>query len=80
MRRFLEGRRGIDSASWLTGLPASRDLYQRGGRRPYASVNFITAHDGFTLHDLVSYEQKHNEANGENNRDGDNDNQLELRR
>ena len=51
------------------------------GRRPYASINFVTAHDGFTLHDLVSYNEKHNEANGEENRDGTDDNaQLELRR
>src|SRR6478609_494193 len=50
-------------------LSGSSDLYAWGGRRPYASVNFITAHDGFTLRDLVSYEQKHNEANGEGNRD-----------
>ena len=52
----------------------SSDLYDANGRRPNASINFITAHDGYTLHDLVSYEQKHNEANGENNRDGDNHN------
>jgi isoamylase len=51
-------------------LTGSSDLYGHGGRRPYASVNFITAHDGFTLHDLVSYNDKHNEANGEDNRDG----------
>ncbi|WP_082119953.1 glycogen debranching protein GlgX [Saccharothrix sp. ST-888] len=55
-------------------LSGSSDLYQRGGRRPYASVNFITAHDGFTLRDLVSYQRKHNEANGEDNRDGTDDN------
>ncbi|WP_256104066.1 MULTISPECIES: glycogen debranching protein GlgX [Streptomyces] len=55
-------------------LSGSSDLYAWGGRRPYASVNFVTAHDGFTLRDLVSYEQKHNEANGEGNRDGTNDN------
>lgn len=55
-------------------LSGSSDLYAWGGRRPYASVNFITAHDGFTLRDLVSYEHKHNEANGEDNRDGTNDN------
>ncbi|MDT0306915.1 glycogen debranching protein GlgX [Streptomyces sp. DSM 44917] len=55
-------------------LSGSSDLYAWGGRRPYASVNFITAHDGFTLRDLVSYEQKHNEANGEDNRDGTDDN------
>ncbi|GAA1372369.1 glycogen debranching protein GlgX [Streptomyces beijiangensis] len=51
-------------------LSGSSDLYAWGGRRPQASVNFITAHDGFTLRDLVSYERKHNEANGEGNRDG----------
>ncbi|ORT55226.1 glycogen debranching protein GlgX [Streptomyces sp. CB03238] len=55
-------------------LSGSSDLYAWGGRRPYASVNFITAHDGFTLRDLVSYQLKHNEANGEGNRDGTNDN------
>ncbi|MFJ5846125.1 glycogen debranching protein GlgX [Streptomyces sp. NPDC092903] len=55
-------------------LTGSSDLYAWGGRRPYASVNFVTAHDGFTLRDLVSYEQKHNEANGEGNRDGTSDN------
>jgi glycogen operon protein len=55
-------------------LTGSSDLYQDDGRRPHASVNFVTAHDGFTLHDLVSYERKHNEANGEENRDGENHN------
>ncbi|WP_299529184.1 glycogen debranching protein GlgX [uncultured Streptomyces sp.] len=57
-------------------LSGSSDLYAWGGRRPYASVNFITAHDGFTLRDLVSYEHKHNEANGEDNRDGTSDNRA----
>ncbi|MFD7539474.1 MULTISPECIES: glycogen debranching protein GlgX [unclassified Streptomyces] len=57
-------------------LSGSSDLYAWGGRRPYASINFITAHDGFTLRDLVSYERKHNEANGEGNRDGTNDNRA----
>jgi isoamylase len=52
----------------------SSDLYQDDGRRPFASVNFVTAHDGFTLSDLVSYGHKHNEANGEDNRDGENEN------
>jgi glycogen operon protein len=56
-----------DLAWRLTG---SSDLYEKGGRRPYASINFITAHDGFTLSDLVSYNEKHNEANGDDNRDG----------
>jgi isoamylase len=55
-------------------LTGSSDLYQANARRPYASINFITAHDGFTLRDLVSYNEKHNEANGEDNRDGANDN------
>ncbi|MET9443114.1 glycogen debranching protein GlgX [Streptomyces sp. NPDC006610] len=55
-------------------LSGSSDLYAWGGRRPYASVNYVTAHDGFTLRDLVSYERKHNEANGEGNRDGSDDN------
>ena len=58
-------------ASRLTG---SSDLYQQDSRRPVASVNFVTAHDGFTLQDLVSYDHKHNEANGEDNRDGSDDN------
>ncbi|HYK65436.1 MAG TPA: glycogen debranching enzyme, partial [Patescibacteria group bacterium] len=58
-------------ASRVTG---SSDLYRAGGRAPQASVNFVTAHDGFTLADLVSYNDKHNEANGEDNRDGDNQN------
>ena len=65
-----EGRIG-ELAYRLTGSP---DLYQHSGRRPYASINFVTAHDGFTLNDLVSYNEKHNEANGEENRDGDNNN------
>src|SRR6202051_3745596 len=58
-------------ASRLTG---SSDLYEATGRRPSASINFVTAHDGFTLNDLVSYNEKHNEANGEDNQDGGNDN------
>jgi isoamylase len=51
-------------------LSGSSELFHRKGRRPWSSINFVTAHDGFTLHDLVSYERKHNEANGEDNRDG----------
>jgi glycogen operon protein len=58
-------------ASRITG---SSDLYQDDGRRPFASINFVTAHDGFTLRDLVSYNEKHNEANGEDGRDGADDN------
>jgi isoamylase len=73
VRRFWKGDGGqlSDFAFRLTG---SSDLYQFDGRRPYASINFITAHDGFTLCDLVSYNEKHNEANGENNQDGNNNN------
>ncbi len=59
---------------FATRVLGSGDLYNQRGRRIWASVNFITAHDGFTLHDLVSYDGKHNEANGENNNDGHNDN------
>ena len=55
-------------------LTGSSDLYESDGRRPYASINLITAHDGFTLYDTVAYNEKHNEANGENNQDGHNDN------
>ncbi len=55
-------------------LTGSADLFEHGGRRPYASVNILTAHDGFTLYDTVAYNEKHNEANGENNQDGHNDN------
>jgi isoamylase len=66
-----EGRIG-EMAYRLTGSP---DLYEHDGRRPYASINFVIAHDGFTLADLVSYNEKHNELNGDDNRDGDNNNQ-----
>jgi glycogen operon protein len=55
-------------------LTGSSDLYERDGRSPFSSINFVTAHDGFTLRDLVSYNDKHNEANGEDNRDGSDDN------
>jgi glycogen operon protein len=73
VRRYWRGDDGqiAELAYRLTG---SSDLYERGGRRPYASINFVTAHDGFTLHDLVSYNDKHNEANGEGNQDGHDDN------
>ena len=73
VRRFWKGDDGTlsDFAYRITG---SSDLYQYDGRKPYASINFITAHDGFTLCDLVSYNEKHNEANGDNNTDGANDN------
>jgi glycogen operon protein len=68
--------RGTDQtlAEFAYRFTGSSDLYEGTARRPYASVNFITAHDGFTLRDLVSYSEKHNEANGEDNRDGENHN------
>lgn len=73
VRSFWRGEKGKlpELASRLTG---SGDIFNQRGRRPSASVNFVTAHDGFTLHDLVSYNDKHNEANGDNNSDGTNDN------
>jgi isoamylase len=69
VRGFWRGDEGR-LADFATRLSASPDLFNKRGRKPWASVNFITAHDGFTLNDLVSYEDKHNDANGENNRDG----------
>ena len=73
VRRFWKGDEGqlSDFAYRLTG---SSDLYQGDGRKPYASINYVTSHDGFTLTDLVSYNDKHNEANGTDNKDGDNNN------
>jgi glycogen operon protein len=73
VRRFWRGDRGV-VPELATRLSGSSDLYEQSGRRPYASINFVTAHDGFTLADLVSYNEKHNEANGEDNRDGENHN------
>jgi isoamylase len=73
VRHFWKGDGGQVSALGYR-LTGSSDLYEQGGRRPYASINFVTAHDGFTLADLVSYNEKHNEANGEENRDGYHDN------
>ncbi|WP_029001294.1 glycogen debranching protein GlgX [Azohydromonas australica] len=73
MRAYWKGDGGLigEFARRLTG---SSDLYGRSGKKPHASINFITAHDGFTLHDLVAYNAKHNEANGEDNRDGSDNN------
>ena len=73
VRRFWRGDGGVVS-ELATRLSGSSDLYEQSGRRPYASINFITAHDGFTLADLVSYNTKHNEANAEQNADGENHN------
>lgn len=73
MRRFWKGDGGTVN-EFATRLAGSSDLYAWSGRKPYASINFITCHDGFTVQDLVSYSDKHNQANGENNADGSSDN------
>jgi len=73
VRRFWRGDQG-QVPEFASRISGSSDLFQYGGRRTYASINFVTAHDGFTLNDLVSYDHKHNEANGEDNRDGHDDN------
>ena len=73
VRRFWRGDRDV-VAELASRLSGSSDLYAASDRHPYASVNFVTCHDGFTLHDLVSYERKHNDANGEESRDGTDDN------
>jgi isoamylase len=73
VRRFWKGE-GRLASELATRLAGSSDLYEGDGRNPYASINFITAHDGFSLQDLVSYDHKHNDANGEGNRDGSDDN------
>jgi len=73
VRGFLCGHAGSVS-KLATRLAGSSDLYENSGRRPFNSINFVTSHDGFTLQDLVSYNHKHNEANGEDNRDGENHN------
>ncbi|MDH5756308.1 MAG: glycogen debranching protein GlgX [Nitrospinota bacterium] len=72
-RQFLAGNRG-QASEMATRLAGSADLYQEEGRYPYHSINFVTCHDGFTMADMFSYNEKHNEANGEENRDGDNNN------
>ena len=73
VRSFWRGESGL-LGPIATRMAGSSDLYQSSGRRPYHSINFVVSHDGFPLNDLVTYEQKHNEANGEGNRDGDNNN------
>ncbi len=73
VRRYWRGDEGTRGAL-ATRLSGSADLFESGGRPPYCSINFITSHDGFTLNDLVSYREKHNFSNGEENRDGDNNN------
>lgn len=73
VRRFWRGD-GHTASELATRLCGSSDLYEHNGRRPYASINFVTCHDGFSLHDLVSYDHKHNEANGQHNQDGESHN------
>ena len=73
VRSFWKGDEA-ETADFARRITASGDLFNKRGRKPWASINFITAHDGFTLHDLVSYQERHNEANGEDNRDGHQDN------
>ena len=70
VRKFWKSDGG-QAAEFASRIMGSMDLYRHNGRRPYHSINFVTAHDGFTLHDLTSYNEKHNAANGENNHDGD---------
>ena len=73
VRRFWRGDADMRGA-FATRITGSSDLYQSSGRKPYHSINFVTSHDGFTMNDLVTYADKHNDANGEGNRDGDNHN------
>lgn len=73
VRRFWKADAGT-IGEFATRLSGSSDLYEQSGRRPYASINFISCHDGFTLNDITCYNEKHNEANGEDNNDGANDN------
>ncbi len=74
IRDFWRGNSSV--SEFASRFGGSADLYERDGKRPFASINFVTAHDGFTLRDLVSYNEKHNEANGEDNRDGTDDNRA----
>ena len=73
VRRFVRGDKGMVPVL-ATRIGGSSDLYQSSGRLPHSSINYVTCHDGFTLYDLVSYQKKHNEENGEDNRDGSNHN------
>ncbi|MFC1729589.1 glycogen debranching protein GlgX [candidate division KSB1 bacterium] len=76
IRAFLKGDKNTRSA-FAYRLTGSSDLYMKNGQTPVRSINYVTSHDGFTLYDLVSYKEKHNEANGEENRDGENNNMSE---
>ena len=74
MRDWWRSDVGVGELGWR--MSGSADLYSSEGRRPYSSINFVTAHDGFTLRDLVTYQEKHNRANGEDNRDGNDHNRA----
>ncbi len=76
VRRFWRGDDGM-VGSFASRICGSADIYAKSGKGPESSINFVTCHDGFTLNDLVSYRHKHNEANGENNHDGMNENLSE---
>ena len=76
VRKLWRGDQGMMS-HFVTRVAGSSDLYGHSGRAPFCSINFVTSHDGFTMNDLVSYREKHNEANGEGNRDGDNNNESD---
>ena len=81
VRRFVKGDNSSVRGAGARGCSAARIIYGQEAREPEQSINFVTCHDGFTLNDLVSYNQKHNEANGEDNRDGvERQHELELRR
>jgi len=73
IRRFWRGDKGM-LPEFARRIHGSSDIFEHSGRQPYSSINFLTSHDGFTLHDIVSYEERHNEDNGENNRDGHSEN------
>jgi len=73
VRRYWRGDEGF-TPLLATRITGSSDIYLKNGKRPFHSINFVTSHDGFTMNDLVSYSQKHNEANGEDNRDGSDNN------
>ncbi|MEI6894156.1 MAG: glycogen debranching protein GlgX [Colwellia sp.] len=73
IRRYWRGDKGL-LPEFARRIHGSSDIFEHSGRQPYASINFLCSHDGYTLHDLVSYQERHNEVNGENNRDGHSDN------
>jgi isoamylase len=80
LRKFIKGDAGMKGA-FATRIAGSADLYNKNARKPYHGINFVVAHDGFSLHDQVAYNEKHNDANGEGNRCGGEGREIEnLRR